>query len=274
MSFLYSLRGCSYGQEDRRNHVMLEYQLFSLIISVSMSFLLLGSEKLRRIYAPLSNIVNIALILQLLSTALFFIYFPYDEEHGNCSEIFLRRIFIVSIMFGELHQVYFIANVLGINRYRFQLGGGYSISLETMLRIATVVVIVTVLSSLIIRRLFMLFRNVWGLFIISLQLYFIDYARKHQSRREDEEASSRHSEALIDVNHEAVNIFESLSWLQIIPTSIAFVYRLIEFYEYRYYGSIDAVMLILDCVCNAFFYIKVIVLQEKGNAVTIQIVED
>lgn len=263
---------CSYGNEERRNHVLPEYHLLCLILSLSMSILLFRSEKLKRVYSPLSNIVNFALVLRVCSTILFFMYFPYDENNGNCTEMLVGRGVIVLIMFGELHQVYFIANVLGVNRFRFQLGFGFSITLETTLRIATAVMIVTVLSTMALFQSIMVFRNLWTLFIISLQLYFISYARDRRFRSLDTEAQV---EALIDANNEVVNIFEALSWLQIIPTVICLVYRVVEFFGYhRYYTITEAVMMTLEAVGTVFFYIKVIILQEKGNAVSVEIVED
>mmetsp|Transcript_31588 Transcript_31588/g.34532 ORF Transcript_31588/g.34532 Transcript_31588/m.34532 type:complete len:267 (-) Transcript_31588:1950-2750(-) len=264
---------CYYGHEERRNHVLVEYHLLSLILTLSMTLLLFRSEKLRRVYAPLSNIVNFSLVLRMCSALLFFMYYPYkDDNSGNCAEKLVGRIGIVLIMFGEMHQIYFIANVLGVSRYRFKLGLGLSIALETTLLIATTVMVVTVLSTMVFFQSIMVFRSIWTLFIISLQLHFISYARDHNRRGSDPE---EHSIALIDANHEVVNIFEMLSWLQIIPTLISFLYRLIELSDYhQYHANTDAVMMTLEVVGAVFFYIKVIILQEKGSAVSVEIVED
>lgn len=132
--------------------------------------------------------------------------------------------------------------------------------------------IVTVLSTMALFQSIMVFRNLWTLFIISLQLYFISYARDRRLRSLDAEAQIV---ALIDANNEVVNIFEALSWLQIIPTVICLVYRLVEFFGYhRYYTITEAVMMTLEAVGTVFFYIKVIILQEKGNAVSVEIVEE
>ena len=270
---LSSIAGCSYGNEDRRNRVMYEVHTFSLIITCSLCFLLFGSTKLKRVYAPLSNVVNAALIIQILSNLLYYVYYPYDETSGNCTEIVLRRVYIILIMFGELHQVYFIANVLGLSHYRFKLNSEISVSLETALQGATVVATVSVLYSVLARRIFMLERNTWGLFIVCLQLYFIRSAKKLSENSSNTEDFPAHS-SLIDANHEAVSIFEALSWLQVIPCVFAVIYRVIEIYEFHYYGSLDTVLLILDCLVNYIFYIKIIVLQEKGNNVRIEVVDE
>jgi hypothetical protein len=275
---LSDIAGCSYGNEDRRNRVMFEFHSFSLLLTFSLTFILFGSGKLKRVYAPLSNVVNASLILQIFSNLLYFLYYPYEQEDGNCTEIFFRRVYIVLIMFGELHQVYFIANVLGLSHYRFQIGKFCSLSLESALRWATIIAAVSVLYSMIARRIFMLERNTWGLFIVSLQIHFIRHARRRNnninSNQDLDLDEEERNAAVIDADHDAVNIFESLTWLQIIPCGFAFIYRVIEMYEFHYDGPLDTVMLALDCVCNYLFYIKIIVLQEKGNSVTIHVVNE
>ena len=259
-----STYACLYGSQDRRDRVLFEFHAFSIIVGVSICFLLLGSEKLQRIYKPLASVVNIALILQIASDILFFMYYPYSETVGNCSEVFVGKLQILAVMFGELHQVYFVANVLGLSRFRFQITRSSSISLEGFLQLATICIGYSLLASRVIKRLFMIDHLVWILFVVTLQLYFINYARLHAPR----------DQALIDANNDAVNIFQRISWLQIIPTCVALTDRILELNGLNYYGSLDGVMLILESLSIYLFYIKILVLEEKGNSVNVEVFEE
>ena len=93
--------GCLYGSEERRNHQLKRDQAISLLLCLTISFLLFSSE-LRRVYKPLARIVNASIIIKLLSTSFYFLYFPYNENEGNCTEIFLSRVYHGLIMLGRL----------------------------------------------------------------------------------------------------------------------------------------------------------------------------
>jgi hypothetical protein len=261
---------CLYGQEDRRNRVLFEYHFFSFVCAISFCLLLLRSSKLSKIYRPLSIIVNIAIILGMLSDLLYFSYFPYAESQGNCSEIFVRRLYFLLIMFGELHQVYFIASVLGFLRYRFNLYGVISFSLESLLQASVLCLIVSLVSSFFVTQLFMIGDHLWALFVIFLQIYFILSARTRGGRRTDEQEDGIET-GIIDPNNDGITIFETLTYLQIIPTTIAMTDRILEMCGLNYYGSLDGVMMILEGLTVYLFYIKILILQEKGNAVRVTI---
>ena len=249
---------CLYGSQDRRDRVLFEFHAFSVIVGISMCFLLLGSDKLRRIYKPLSTVVNVALILQIVSDVLFFVYYPYSETTGNCSEVFVGKMQILAVMFGELHQVYFVANVLGLSRFKFHLSQSWTISLETFLQYATILTALSLLISVFVKGIFMIDHLVWILFVVALQLYFINFAR-HGPR----------DEALIDANTDVVNIFQRISWLQIIPTCIALADRVLEMNGLNIYGSLDGVLFILETFSIYLFYVKILVLEEKAAAMKI-----
>jgi hypothetical protein len=261
--FFSSVNACLYGSQDRRDRVLFEFHAFSIIVTVSLCFLLLGSEKLRRIYKPLFIVVNIALLLQVLSDVLFFSSYPYSETQGNCSEVFVGKLNILLIMFGESHQLYFIANVLGLSRFRFSGGSNYSISLESFLQLSTVLAGVSIFISVFVKGIFMINHLLWALFIVILQLYFIHHAR-----------FGPRTDAVIDANIDAVRIFEMISWLQIIPTCIALVDRILELNGLNYYGSLDGVMLILESLGVYLFYIKILVLQEKASTVSVEVFDE
>jgi hypothetical protein len=168
---------CLYGSKDQRDRVLFEFHAFSIIVTVSLCFLLMGSEKLRRIYKPLFMVVNIALFLQFLSDVLFFSSYPYSDLKGNCSEIIIGKLNILLIMFGELHQLYFVASVLGLSGFRFSSGSCFSLSLESFLQLSTVLAGISVFISAFVKGIFMIDHLLWTLFIVILQLYFISYAR-------------------------------------------------------------------------------------------------
>jgi hypothetical protein len=74
---------------------------------------------------------------------------------------------------------------------------------------------------------------------------------------------------VVDANVDAVRIFEMISWLQIIPTSIALVDRILEFFHL---SSLDGVMLILESLSAYLLYIKILALQEKASTVNVEII--
>lgn len=203
-------------------------------------------------------------MLQILSSGLFFWSYPYSETEGNCAEIFVGRLHCIFVAFGELHQVYFVANVLGLQRLRFHFPFTNALSLEAALRWATVLAMSSILLSIYVRRLFMTTRDTWGLFIALLQIYVIRHARQTKQQQ-------TYLEALVDPDNDAVVIFEMLSWLQVIPYSLALIDRVFEFQGFFVHPYFDGVMLIVEHLGIYLFYIKVVVLQEKANAVSIDV---
>jgi hypothetical protein len=258
--------GCLYGTADRRNRALFGYQLFQLILSTSMFILLFDSQKLRRLYLPLYYIVNCILPLQGAASILYFCYFPYADNEGNCSELFIGRAFIGLTMFGELHQTYFVANFLGVGNTRFHFGW-LSLSFEKVLQIASLLVCGSFITSLFIRKIFMISRNSWTLFISLLQIYLIRRARHVRTEQLP-------LDAIVDVENDAVSILESLSWLQVFPTLATLTDRVFEYYGLGLIVSVDEIMLILESVVNLLFMIKVLIIQEKANKMTVEVHSD
>lgn len=272
---------CSYGDEDRRNRVLFEYHAFSAIVVCSLVLVFFGSNKLKRVYRPLYYIVNCILLLEICSDVLYFSGRPYtDEVPGNCLEMVVGRLSVLMTMFGELHQLYFIANVLGLSHFCFNFCNIKHLTLEQGLRYASILAGISIVCSLFIRRMFMLCHDIWALIVIALQLFFIDLAR-HKANSSSPPSSPRtfarqieeSSSAIIDVYNDAVGIFETISWLQIIPLIIALVDRLLEFDNIFIYVSLDAVMMILEFLSIFLFFVKVLVLQEKASRVNIEIID-
>eukprot|EP01031_Cornospumella_fuschlensis_P022525 gene22525-27494_t len=266
---------CLYGDEDRRNYILFESHVFSLVVTFSIALLLFNSETLRRVYRPLASIVNAALAMQVLSDVLYFLYYPYAENQGNCSEMFVSRVYIILFMFGELHQIYFVANVLGCSQYRFRIPGIGSLSLENGLRLASLLAVLTILMSIYIPEVFMISHSVWGLFIMSLQLYFIRYARSFWASRTISSVEGEQNAYLLTANNDAIRIFENLTYLQVIPCILTTLDRILLFDRiFIEEAADDGVLLILESLVVYLFYVKIIVLKEKAGAVSVEIVED
>jgi hypothetical protein len=118
--------GCLYGSEARRNQQLKRDQAVGFLLCLTMS-ILLYNKQLRRLYLPLSKIVNAALFLRFLSASLYFYYHSYGENEGNCAEIIVSRIYSGVIMLGELHQVYFVATLLGVGNESLAISFMFSI---------------------------------------------------------------------------------------------------------------------------------------------------
>lgn len=258
-----SLTSCLYGDADRRDRILFEFHAFSIITVSSLVLILFNSSKLRRIYLPLYYVVNSALALQLISDLLYFFHYPYSDSKGNCPEVFIQGLYVIFIAFGELHQVYFIANVLGLNNFRFSFGS-LSFSLETFLRMATISAAVSIFVSVFVQRFFMMAHDIWALIIVFLQIYFIRYARKLKVDAPD-------AESLIDANNDAVTMVETISWLQVIPLCVALADRVLEFDGIFLLPSLDGVMLIVEFLGTYLFYIKMMILQEKANMLSVEV---
>jgi hypothetical protein len=97
-------------------------------------------QNLHKFYVPLARLVNITILLQLVSAILYFSQYPYGDGKGNCTEMFIGELYTVGITFAEFHQLYLIANILGLGRHNFPVFG----SLNKMLKYLTAF---TVLAS-------------------------------------------------------------------------------------------------------------------------------
>jgi hypothetical protein len=133
---------CLYGSVDVSNRLLFEYQSFNVIITATVGVILLTQQKLHKFYLPLARLVNITIGLQLLSGFLYFWSYPYAENEGNCTELYVGEAFTVGITFAEFHQLYVLATILGLSRHRFPLFG----SLNRMLNALTMF---TVFASLV-----------------------------------------------------------------------------------------------------------------------------
>lgn len=130
---------CLYGDLDDANRVMFEYHLFNGIWVTVVGLIFITQQNLHKFYGPLARLVNVTIALQLLAMIAYFAQYPYSDRKGNCVEIFLGEFYTVGITFAEFHQLYVIANILGLGRHMFPVFG----SLHKMLKYLTIFTVLT-----------------------------------------------------------------------------------------------------------------------------------
>ena len=253
----YSLK-CNYGIDDNS---IFEFHLFSLLSVLPIALLLLYNDSLRRFYLPLARIVNISIILCLFTSFVFFWYWNYatDDTEGNCAEIFLSRLTTISIMFGELHQIYLISYILGLGSMRVKISSTLSYSLEQVLTYATFTAVGTILLSFFFfRDVLFVVEHAWTMYVSLAQLYIISTARK--SREDLREFTA------ISVNDSSVSIFEKMSIIQLTLAGMCLLYRVsTEIFGAKLMGRIELTLILLDQVCVILFYLKTLLIKERTN---------
>jgi len=250
---------CSYGTDDQANRSLLEYYCYHLILTISMCLILIFNQNLHKFYKSLARIVDISLILKILSSSLYFAYYPYHEGQGNCTEIFVGRLAKCFIMLGEMHQVYLLIHVLGLSKYKF-LSLPSSISLETYLNIMSSIVITTILLTYnyfqsVVRPI----RHMWSMCVALLQVYIIHIARMTPSSNREHDVISH--------NDTSILMIEKLSILQLLPTLFLFVRRVLFLCGVVVLppSNLEEIVLILEDVYVTFFYLKVLLVCVKAN---------
>jgi hypothetical protein len=251
------LVSCNYGIEENS---VFELHLFTLMHLVPVSYILLFNNSLRRFYTPLARIVNASLLLSFVSCAVFFYNwnFAVSETDGTCTEIFLSRLTTIAIMFGELHQIYVLANTLGLGNMKFQVTPQNSMGLESLLTTVFFAVMCTIMVAFFLfRDTLMLVEHGWTFYVGVAQLYIIYIARTSRS-----EITS----AAITPNDISIVIFEKLSNIQIVLAGLCFVYRLgTEIFGFRLVGRVDLALALLDETCTFLFYVKTLLIKERTN---------
>jgi hypothetical protein len=254
------LGGCVYGNAD--SETLLEYHLLCLIVTLCISTLLWSDFTLAKFYLPLSQMVNFSIVLQLISAIFYLFYYPYHSDESNCPEFFSSRLATVAIMLGELHQINLIANVLGIGLHKFNFHGRTSISLHAVLKIASWVVFLSMsVVFLYFGEATLIIENSWTLCVSLLQLYLIALARKL--------LRGRQFEGVVSPNSSAVQIFESLSTMQVMLAIVSLIGLGASDFLTPFLTSSSILTLIytLDEVVTLLFYIKIIVVKENSNVV-------
>ena len=257
---------CLYGTDL---NMLRDFHVFSKILLFPLALLLLYSSTLRSFYLPLSRLVNAALILEFVCAGLFFYGFSNAETEGNCPEIILSRITTGLVMMGELHQVYFLSFAVGIaNTYKINILGPFnrSISLTQMLDASTILILVSIVVSLFFMQgslnLLMIVEDICTIFVANAQIHIISVA---QSTRED-----RIENAIISSRDSAIGTFQSLSWIQLFLSVCCVVLR--TGYLDSWIGTTGSVVENLDFICTYLFFLKVLLVKEKTNNLSIDLI--
>jgi len=236
----------------RRNETIKRDLAIALLLCMNVSCVLLYHAQLRRLYLPLSRITNASLIMRFAGCVAYFVYFPYAELEGNCTELVINRAYNGVIMLGELHQVYFIATSLGLGRMRL-LG----LTLSQMLNIFTVMIFIVLTASLYYRRLLIL-SNLWTFQVACLQIYVIRQSRMRGNVIDDQQ--------LISGNETSVRLFEKLSLCQLLPSAFSFIKRTVSvLLHISLFGSLVSVPNVMDEVCVLLFYLKTLLIAENAD---------
>lgn len=240
------------------NQESLEYQVFCLLLTGTLIPLLLFNENLHNLYRPLALLVDASLVLQVLCCVLYFMWYPYSENSGNCAEALLSRFVTATIMFAEFHQVYFISNMLGLGKHNFRCG-----PLRNVLKVLIILNVSSSLSAFFIFPSYLLIvENLWTIIASSIQIYCIRLARALPwSSRDD-------GGAALSANDSAVLVFEKMSILQLVPSLFCILFRLNEVFSTSFSPQLlglESVLLSVDVVCNFIFYMKTLLIKENAN---------
>jgi hypothetical protein len=263
MSIVDSLfSNCVYGSSERSNQIMLEYHVFSLILTSCVGTLLLYDPSLRKFYLPLARLVNLTIFLQIGAALVYLAQYPYLENESNCGEFFLSRAATVAVMLGELHQIFLIANILGIAKHKFQYRGRCSASLDTVLNICTWVIIVSMyIVFLFFPTVAVPLEHIWNVAVTCMQLYIIRLARDLSRGRDLEGVFSPHSPV--------IRLFESISLLQGMISIICLCDIVCSLFiaTLRNWNHSETILLTVNQVATLLFFIKAIMIRDNSNIV-------
>ena len=159
-------------------------------------------------------------------------------------------------MLGEMHQLYLIANILGMGNHVFAFKDMFKATLPEGLQIAAIFMFTSIfIAYLYFRDVLMIVENLWTLLVSAGQLYFIDIAKSIPQHKLQN--------AIVSPNDSSVLIFKHLSTLQLFPSAFCLLRRILtDFYGIVLFDGIDAIMLIMDSFCNFLFYLKALMITE------------
>lgn len=249
--------GCKYGNYERANKIHFYYHSFSLIMALSVASMLLFNSSLKRFYAPLAKISNAAICFQVLSDLLYFYHYPYGENEGNCGEALADRLYVGTIMFGELHQIYLLANMLNMGTVKLSIFG-FTPTFDRVLNWLFLSIVASFIFSTVVFHMFTVVRNLWCVIVCVIQLYIISLWNKDKATREDRTDALQYIAT-------TVRVYEKLSILQFLPAMLCFAERSLYIYGIDLIPHFGAVTLILDVMCNFLFYLKVLLIKESSD---------
>ena len=178
----------------------------------------------------------------------------------------LERLYMACVMFGELHQIYLLANMLGMSGHKFFVDTEWEFSLESVMRVATLSIVITVIYATAIHHSFTLTRNVWCIFVSLMQIYFIRSSTSTKNRHRGDEV------AMASTAINAIRIYEKLSMLQLLPSAINFTERLCALFDIDVIHGFTSAAHVLDVLCNYLFYLKILLIKESSAEVKVEVV--
>ncbi len=253
---------CYYGANNRD---LLHEHLFSVLLLLPVTYLLLYNKSLRLLYLPLARLVNVALILRYICVFLFLSGFPYYLGSSNCYEIVLSRVNTMVEMFAELHQIYFIAYAIGVGNIYFAI---VKMHLTQVLKLSVLLtVVVLLLSFVLFRNSLTLVEDVCTVFVSAMQIYIIRCA---ENLRYDELDNF-----VVHAKESSVSTFKNLSIIQLFLSSVCLAYKIVTLLDRSTIGSdwdLSALIGNVDFFCTYLFFLKVILIKEKAKNVAVEIV--
>ena len=245
---------------DVPSKILFDFHLISVVLLIPLAALLLYSASLRRFYSPLARLVNLCLFMHFLCAGLFFYFYPYNEFEANCAEIFLSRISTILEMFAELHQVYFIAFVIGIGHINFRIIGSVPclsvVSLVQLLQFSTFVMGGAILYSFVFSRgSLMSVEDLCTIIVAVSQIYIINQAKLRQS--------DHHDNFIVSVHDSSVAIFQNLSQIQLFLSLFCLACRIFYWSGYESFEDLQSVIASIDFMCTFIFFLKVLIIKEK-----------
>lgn len=200
----------------------------------------------------------------MLQDISYFTFYPYDPSSpsipGNCYEILFSRLSSTGIMFGELHQLYLLANLLGVGERKLTFCR-CEIKLTTLLRFVALPMVTLTLGSIIYRKTRLL-SNLWFPFTSLLQIYMIRLSV----------ISDDINGRILTGTEPAVTLYSKLAWLQILPSITSFTYRLMSQMTPKktalrlFLTSIELIFAHLDVICDFLSFLKILVIAENADA--------
>jgi hypothetical protein len=169
-------------------------------------------------------------------------------------------------MFGELHQIYLLANMLGLGHHRFHVTRTCSISLDSALKIGTFFLIFSLMFSTFYLRSFTLTRSLWNMIGASLQIYFVRMSNNIKKNKENEQNDQNNNNFIASANMtSSVGVFDKLSKLQLIPAAFCVIEQIFLLRSNPLLVYFDTVTLMLNQVITLLFYLKVVLIKENAD---------
>lgn len=271
---------CGYGDDES----YLNNYVFALLVTLAIARPLLFNSSLRRFYAPLAVVVDLAIVLRLLCVILFLAYYPYDDDNSyNCAETVFAKIFYCTVMFGEMHQIYVLANILGLGQFRFGYGKLLNFTLDKCLQVVSALIVGSVVYALMLKKQnsllswwemsIVVLDDLWMILVSLVQIYLIRVSRTLAAGTGNNPSDHRDgTSAVLPASDSAVLLFENLSYIQLIPSLYCLFGNILFYCGFSFLGESESVILDLEELCIFIFFMKVLLITQHASKYTVQAV--